>query len=215
MKDVEKACKLVAQTFYGEKGKWLYNAFEAINREFFDNAIPYPHIVIGLTAHGGCLGWCSSSHGNRSPNIVIHPSVFGGTGKPNPWGLEPEWLGKCFAFDILLHECIHASVHYRLGGYAGTGTSSHNNPKWISEVNRIAPLLGFKKLDAGMSKLQRVPVPGEFTKRGKPVTVPKRVSQGNVPFKAITGFPESLRQHHRTAAHYYRKGRIPITINTR
>ena len=77
---------------------------------------------------------------------------------------------------------MHASVHYRLGGY--NGSSSHNNDAWISEVNRLAPLLGFRNVEAGRQVPKRVAIPGEFTKTGKPATKVQKVSLGNVPFAA-------------------------------
>jgi hypothetical protein len=59
--------------------------------------------------------------------------------------------GDRYALDVLIHECIHVSVRYRLSG-PSAGDSSHNNPEWIAEVNRIAPLIGLSGVDAAMSK---------------------------------------------------------------
>lgn len=109
---------------------------------------------------------------------------------------------------MLFHECIHASVHYRLGGY--TGPSSHNNDAWVSEVNRLAPLLGFHGIEAGRQVCKRVPIEGEFTKTGKPATEVRKVDLGNVPFKAVAMFPSSLRMHLGKAEEHYRTGQLPI-----
>lgn len=79
------------------------------------------------------------------------------------------------------HECIHLSVHYRLGGWKGTGESSHHNPHWVAEVNRIAPLIGLPGLHAGMNKVKRV---------GGRV---KRATDGNIPFAFVAGFPDRIR----------------------
>ena len=83
---VEAACHVVAETFYGRRGAWLYQAFRAVNTELFCNELPYPLIILTLTAHGRCLGW-SRSEEERPPQIAIHPSVFGGTERLNPWNV--------------------------------------------------------------------------------------------------------------------------------
>ena len=208
---IESACKLVAETYYGDRGAWLCEAFEAINEQLFFGELPYPLITIEITPHSGCLAWCSSSD-KRPPRIAIHPTLFGvrEDGEGVPWGVPPKWLGKRFAFDALVHECMHASVHYRLGGYVGP--SSHNNDAWISEVNRLAPLLGFRNLEAGRQVPKRVAIPGEFTKTGKPATRVQKVSLGNVPFAAAAMFPRALRTHYGSADGFYRRGRLPIKL---
>jgi hypothetical protein len=52
-------------------------------------------------------------------------------------------------------EPFHVHV-FAQGGY-GRGPTSHNNPLWVAEVNRIAPRLGFA-VTAGRSTTKRVPV---------------------------------------------------------
>ena len=100
-------------------------------------------------------------------------------------------LGACLAYDVLLHECIHVSVHFLLGG--AIGPTSHNNPQWISEVNRIAPALGFQDAVAGASKSKRVVVGQD--ENGRNVTTVVRASDGNLPHKATATFPQGVRQH--------------------
>ncbi len=205
--DLTAACRFVASTFYGERGVWLYDAFETINKVFFDGELPCPNIVVALTAHGKCLGW-SASPLSAPPTICIHPSTFGGSEKADPWGFPPRWLGRRFVFDVLLHECIHVSVNYRLGG--ANGPTSHNNPQWIGEVNRIAPLLGFSGIDAAMSKSKRVPLEGcPPTKRGRQQTRVQKVTGGNVPFRAVTSFPIGLRAEQEIADWYYTARVLP------
>src|SRR4051794_35103110 len=166
-KEIERACRLVAETYYGSQGLWLCDAFQAINRAYFGDALPYPHLTIEITPHSGCIAWCSA-HDERPPRIAIHPTLFGFRELPNPWGFPTDWLVKALAFDALVHECLHVSVHYRLGG--ATGPTSHNNPQWVAEVNRLAPLLGFPGIHAGRQVPKRIPIEGETTKRGKPRT---------------------------------------------
>ena len=47
-------------------------------------------------------------------------------------------MNKKIASDVLLHEMIHQSIHQN-GGWEGE--CSHNNEKFVDEVNRIAKLL--------------------------------------------------------------------------
>jgi hypothetical protein len=204
---IQRACRIVAKTFYGDDGLWLCNAFEAINRAYFEDELPYPHLTIEITAHGRCIAWCHSDS-SRPPRIAIHPTLFEFREIENPWRIPTAWLGKPLAFDALLHECLHVSVHYRLGG--AKGPTSHNNPQWIAEVNRLAPLLGFSGIIAGRQVAKRVPVSGEFTKTGKPKTRVEKVTDGNIPFSCVARFPMDLRQYKKTAASYYTQRSLPL-----
>jgi hypothetical protein len=51
---------------------------------------------------------------------------------------ELRHLNKRKARDVLLHEMIHQRVH-QTGGWVGE--TSHNNDRFVREVNRIAKLL--------------------------------------------------------------------------
>lgn len=206
---IQEACRLIAKTYYGPRGTWLYDAFDAINEAFFGKELPTPLISVEITPHGGCLAWCSSAD-ERPPRIAIHPTLFGVREKEDPWRLPEDWLGTRYVFDTLLHEAIHASVHYRLGGWEGLGSSSHNNERWIEEVNRISPMIGLSNVEAGRSVTKRVPIKGEYGKRGQPKTRVERVSLGNVPFDCVATFPQGLRQHFGSAARYYTRGRLPV-----
>ena len=205
--EIQDACRLVAETYYGATGVWLCDAFEAINRAYFGDALPYPHLTIEITPHSGCIAWCSSDP-ERPPRIAIDPTLFGFRELENPWGLPTDWLGSQLAFDALLHECLHVSVNYLLGG--AVGPTSHNNPQWVAEVNRLAPLLGFSGILAGRQVPKRVPIPGETTKRGKAKTKVKKVTEGNIPFPAVAAFPHGLRAHLGTAAEHYTAGKLPL-----
>jgi hypothetical protein len=99
-------------------------------------------------------------------------------------------------------------VNYLLGG--ATGPTSHNNPQWVTEVNRLAPLLGFSDIQAGRQVAKRVPIGGKLTVTGKPRTTVKRVTEGNIPFSAVSGFPRALRLHLNTAEEYYTSGELPL-----
>lgn len=202
---MRRAVRVVAQTYYGEDGLWLCQAFDAINRKLFGGTLPQPLITIEMTRWSCLFGWCWMSEG-RPPHITIHPTVFG-IGESNsrpPWGLPQRWMGRRLAFDTLLHECVHMSVRHRLGGY--DGPSSHNNEQWIAEVNRLCPLIGLRGIEAGRQVAKRVSV------KGKRQTVVKKVDEGNVPFQAVAMFPHGIRVHLKSAERFYRRGRLPVRV---
>jgi hypothetical protein len=192
---IESACQTVAQHYYGERGQWCYKAFEWINATLFSGELPYPLLLLGLTAHGACLGWTASpvSQG-KAPTVLLHPSLWGGTEKENPWKIPPDLLGPRYAFDVLIHECIHVSVNYLLGGFNPVIESSHDNDNWIAEINRIAPLIGLSDVQAAKTKVRR---------KGKKIV---RECDGNIPFRAAASFPHSVREL-RGELDYYRDPR--------
>ncbi len=106
---------------------------------------------------------------------------------------------------------MHVSVNHRLGGHSGP--TSHNSPEWVAEVNRLAPLLGFRAVEAGLSKTRRVRVKGKASKRGKHPTKVERYTEGNISFAAVATFPHTLRVEQGTADSFYRQGELPIQIN--
>src|SRR5262249_43676373 len=162
-----------------------------------------PHIVWAITAHGGCLG-LTHPRIDSPPTITLHPSILGGTQKKNPWGIDPAFLGTCYAFDVLLHESTHVSVAYRLGGWRGKGSTSHNNEVWIAEVNRLMPLLGLNGGTAGRNKTRRVVAPDADPNGPKTRVI--RASDGTLPHMAVATFPYGARCQLTDSASYYRAG---------
>ncbi len=185
--DVDAACRLIARHFGGARGTWAYEAFDYINATLFAGELPTPLIVWTITPHGKCLG---QTRRGAAPVVTLHPSLLGGREKVNPWGIDPALLGVAYAYDVLIHECMHVSVEHRLGG--AKGPTSHNNPQWIGEVNRIAPLIGLT-ITAERSKVKRVPIADELTTTGKPATKVVRTSEGTIPFAAAATFPHAVR----------------------
>jgi hypothetical protein len=205
------ACKRIARHYDGPRGDFAYECFEHINATLFGGALPWPLIRWALTAHGGCLGFTHASQG--PPVIQLHPSLLGGTEKPDPWNISPDFLGVCYAYDVLLHECMHVQVNYVLGGWRGKGQTSHNNPLWIAEVNRLGPLLGLPAFVAAPSKTKRVPIEGQTTKTGKPATRVVRTCEGTIPWCAVTTFPHAARLHFGQAG-YFVANRLPFEAKT-
>jgi hypothetical protein len=208
LQELMTACKLIARHYDGPQGEFAYECFEHINATLFAGALPWPLIRWALTAHGHCLGFTQSS--DQPPVIQLHPSLLGGTEKPDPWNIDPKVLGVCYAYDVLLHECVHVNVQYLLGGWRRVkGQTSHNNPLWIGEVNRLGPLLGLPAFVAAPSKTRRVPVEGQTTKTGKPATRVVRACGGDVPFHVVSGFPHEARFHFGRAG-FYRANHLPF-----
>ena len=195
--EVDAALRLGAEYYHGKKGLWAYDVFDEINAKYFGGLLPTPMIQWALTPHGHCLGL---THSGGPPLVTLHPSIMNPSGE-NPWGITHSWLGPRYAWDVLIHELIHVSQRYLHDG--GTGPTSHNNTVWVGELNRLIPLLGFPDLTAGMSRIVRVPIPGLFTKRGKPKTRPVRQSDGDLPHSVVARFPSALRTHLGTAEGHY------------
>jgi hypothetical protein len=189
--ELHHAYRLIAAHVYrrGDLGRFAYAAFDFINATYFEGKLPETLLLWDLTDYGRCLGWCRPA-ADGPPIIKLHPATVYPADRVRDWarvwGYPRRWFGLCFAFDILLHECIHASVDYLLGGWeqlaeAKTYWTCHNNPLWIGEVNRIAPHLGYVGDAFTLKTPKRVPVPGEVTKTGKPLTRTVRIQDGEAP----------------------------------
>jgi hypothetical protein len=199
--DLHRAYRLIAAHVYGNLGRFAYAAFDFINGTYFDGKLPETLLLWDLTEYGHCLGWTRSST-DGPPIIKIHPATVQPARRHDRhpstarvWKYPRDWFGLCFAFDTLLHETIHASVNYLLGGWerlpeVKSYWSSHNNPLWVGELNRIAPRLGYVGDPFTMATPKRVPIPGQFTKTGKPKTRAVRRPDGDAP--KVEYFPHNL-----------------------
>jgi hypothetical protein len=197
--DIRAMTQAIVAHYQDRLGRLGYALFEAIHAQYFAAELPWPLILWGLTAHGHCLAFTRAGQATP-PMILLHPSLLGGTEKDDPWGMPPAWLGVLYAFDVLLHECMHVAVHYARGPWQG-GTSSHNNPLWVAEVNRLAPLLGFPGEVATMSKPRRI--------KGRLV---RDCAGATMPFEAVSQFPHALRVARGTAEAYYTAKRLPLPV---
>jgi hypothetical protein len=156
------AYRLIADHLYGGLGRFAYAAWDHVNAAYFGGALPETLLLWDLTDYGHCLGWCRSC-ADGPPIIKLHPNLVRQSQRERPdrWHIPVELLGPCFAYDVLLHECMHAHVEYNLGGWERldgpqrSKWTGHNNPLWVGECNRIAGLLG---LPAGfeLKKYRRV-----------------------------------------------------------
>lgn len=201
--DLHQAYRVVANHVYRGLGQFAYLAFDHINANYFEGKLPETLILWDLTEYGHSLGWCRSPE-DGPPIIKLHPSLVYPSmadkrGLPaelsTVFGYAAALFGWCFAYDVLLHECVHVSEGYLLGGYERLlGVRSywtcHNNPLWVAELNRIAPLLGYRGDPFTMKLPKRVPVPGEFGKRGKPKTKTVLAQDGDAP--DLEHFPHNL-----------------------
>jgi hypothetical protein len=176
----EQELRRVARAAFGERGRWAYEAFDKVNAALFGGRLPVPWIQWAITPHAACLGWTDPR--GAVPVVTLHPSTLGGTESKTPWATPARRLGPAYAVDTLIHECMHVALADR----PRTGTTSHNCTEWIAEVNRIAPLLGFEGRVAGRSVTRR---------EGKAV---RRVTEGNIPFRAVAGFRRDYRAHLRS-----------------
>lgn len=204
-----ESCLVVAEQCYGAKGTWAYDSYAFINQVYFSGRLPWAHIIWGLTDYGGCIAWASTVRDkSRPPIITLHPVLLKVHQVPKPWKIAPELLGPSLAFDVLLHECMHVHIDYNLGGTKGR--TSHDCKRWIRQVNRLAPMLGFEGVVAAGTKLVRIPDPSlPLTPRGKIATRVVRRCFANVPFRAIASFPTALRKHLGQSIEYYGSGKLP------
>jgi hypothetical protein len=165
-----------------------------LNEALFAGALSTPLIQLALTAHGNCLG--QTRVGSGRPIITLHPSLWGGTERTNPWGLDASLLGPRYACDVLIHECLHVSVEGRVG--RGRGSTSHNCDGWVAEVTRVAPMLGLAGVVAARSLTKRV---GSRT---------FKTTDGTIPFKAVATFPYGARKARGELAYYRLRDPLPF-----
>ena len=186
--DLLLTVRAVAEYYYGAVGTFVYDAYEFINARYYGGDLPVPMIQVGITPFGHCLGLTKSRDGQ--PKIGLHPSAISPRSTdPLIFGYSADSLGIRFAYDVLLHELVHVAANYLYG--VTDGDSSHNNSTWIAEINRLSPLIGLDGVQAEMTKVKRVSIPGE-TKTGKPATKPAKVNAGNTPLDYISRWPHPL-----------------------
>lgn len=182
--ELARACRDIAAHFEGDVAVPPFDYYDALNRRLFNGTLPQAFILTGITPYGNCIGLTRLYF--KQPIILLHQ------------GLETEQE----RFYTLLHETIHVHVHYVLGY---RGKKSHDSDEWISEINRIAPLLGYHGIVLGVSKVSRIP-----KREGGGL---RRISTGTVPYECSYGFPQALANHTQIPLPPYQRwlGLVPST----
>ena len=205
--DMRQMTLEVVGHYQDQRGVLGYRLLEAVERHLFpDDTLPWPLVLWGLTAHGHCLAWTQSST-QHDPIILLHPSLLAPAFDPtqnartNPWGIQAAWCGVTMVLDVVIHELMHVAVNYCRGPWQG-GESSHNNPLWIAEVNRLAPLLGWPDVVAAISKPVR-----------EKKKVVRRSPGSTIPFDATSRFPQAVRVFRGEADAYYTARHLPFPVD--
>lgn len=113
-----------------EYGAWAYDTWAAHNTAYFGGELAPPGIIWALPPDTQPLTHYDAQYGV----ITLHSGLLESE-RANLWGLDA-WAGQQIASDALLH----AMIHQRLG-LGECSLSSHNDSRWVDEVNRIAPLV--------------------------------------------------------------------------
>jgi hypothetical protein len=127
--------KIEAADAFGDFGAWVYDEWKRLNDAFFYGKNIAGAIVWKETPQDRSLGYY-----DRSGNLVVLHKTLMRPVYPTPsfkWQLRR--LNSRMVSDVLLHEMIHQRIH-QTGGWMGE--NSHNNERFVNEVNRIAHLLG-------------------------------------------------------------------------
>jgi hypothetical protein len=167
---------------FGDVGAWAYDEWNRLNETYFEGKNRPGAIHWVTSAKNQSLGWYSSSE-----NIIY---LFKGLVRPQyitpmaKWSLDH--LNQRLASDVLLHEMIHQAIH-QSGGWRGE--SSHNNERFVKEVNRIAKLLDLK-VTARVIKTKMID--------NKPT---RAVEPGFLTLEELLHFPYATRPHE---YYYYR-----------
>ena len=219
--ELYRSTRLVAQHFGGAPGQFSYAAFDHINATYFQSRLPLPLMLWGIIPHGFGITYNTGLEAG-TPIILLHYTLLGERETKNPWGIPSRCLGKLLVYEALINQCIQLAVaflherpyQHRDGTYHPypdrSGAHLTNSPAFAQEVNRLAPLLGFKDVNAGPYVMRRVAT-GEQKERplkdGRTkvttLTKPTWVQEGNLSARDIQGFPVSLRLI-RDAAYYTR-----------
>ena len=162
--------------WFGEVGAWAYDEWKILNETFFDGENKPGAIIWGSTLQGKSMGYYHVSENliYLQKNLMrpIYPTT------DFKWGIRH--LNKRVASDVLLHEMIHQRVN-QTGGWVGE--TSHNNERFVEEVNRIAGVLGMD-IKARVIK--------QTTTQDNPIW---RIEPGCLTLKELSDFPYSSRTY--------------------
>jgi len=167
---------------FEEAGAWAFDEWKMLNHTFFDGENKPGAIIWGSTPHSKSLGYY-----HVTENLIyLHRNLMRPVYPTNDfkWGIRH--LNKRIASDVLLHEMIHQRVR-QTGGWVGE--TSHNNERFVEEVNRIAKLLG---MDIKAKVIKKKPVQDKLIWYVEP---------GCLTLKELSDFPYSSRTYN----YYYKQ----------
>jgi hypothetical protein len=166
--------KIKAIKGFGDFGAWVFDEWKTLNDTLFYGENIVGEIIWGVTPWDRSLGYYSPGE-NR---IVLHKTLMRPVYPTSDLNWKFRHLNKRKASDVLLHEMIHQRVH-QTGGWEGE--NSHNNHRFVDEVNRIANQLN---IDINAKVIQRQTIQGK--------TIPW-VEPGCLSSKELSNFPYSSR----------------------
>ena len=161
---------------FGDVGAWAYDEWKKLNAEYFESRNQLGPIYWVSVPENRSLGCYSSSE-----NIIyLHKGMVRPPYPTNIYKWCLENLNQQLASDVLLHEMIHQTIHQNGGREGG---NSHNNERFVEEVNRIAKLLG---LDVTAEVMENA----KADRKPKPDDVP-----GCMTLVELSNFPYSARPY--------------------
>jgi hypothetical protein len=167
---------------FGEAGAWAFDEWKMLNQTFFYGENKPGAIIWGKTPQDKRMGYYHVSENLIYLDKNLMRPVYP-TNSLN-WGIQH--VNKKIASDVLLHEMIHQRVN-QTGGWVGE--TSHNNERFVEEVNRLAKLLGID-VKAKVIEKKRT--------RNQPIW---HIEPGHLTLKELSDFPYSSRPYN----YYYER----------
>ena len=127
--------KKTGKKLFGDFGAWAFDEWKTLNETFFNGENIAGEIIWGSTPNDRSLGYYLTTENL----ICLHKTLMRPIYPTNDLNWRFRHFNKRKAGDVLLHEMIHQRIH-QTGGWVGE--NSHNNERFVKEVNRIARLLG-------------------------------------------------------------------------
>jgi len=159
---------------FGGVGAWGFDEWKKLNKRFFNGDNSVGPILWGLTPDNRSMGYYT-----RTENLIyLHTTLVRPKYPKLTLRLDISNLNRKLASDVLLHEMIHQRIH-QTGGWVGD--TSHNNERFVEEVNRIAKLLG---LNIVAKVIESKTVEGKLRRYAEP---------GCLTYKELYEFPYSSR----------------------
>ena len=127
--------KIKATNAFGDFGAWAFDEWKRLNDALFYGKNIAGEIIWKQIPQDSSLG-CYYRARNL---IVLHKTLMRPVYPTSGHKWELHRFNSRMVSDVLLHEMIHQRIH-QTGGWMGE--NSHNNKRFVNEVNRIAKLLG-------------------------------------------------------------------------